>query len=135
MEAQNTILVVGNASTAQALMDLTYFASDVADRLQVPATVAVGRNYDVTQYAGVVIAVDYLDSVDSAVLATEAFDAEMFVIDADTLYGYPIDDVCGHCGEKGAAPVLVDRTWTTSVCEPCADSARRHGGLKTLVAA
>jgi hypothetical protein len=131
--SESVILVVGDASTIVALEDLTAFASDVADRLQIPAEIAVGRDYDITQYDGVVVADNYLESIDSAVLAIEAFEADVFAITADLLYAYPIDERCGHCGEDGdAAPVLVGNVWTTSVCAPCVDGARQ-AAERTLV--
>ncbi|MGW4754271.1 hypothetical protein [Streptomyces chartreusis] len=126
MLAQPTILVVGNTSTSVALEDLTALAFDVADRLQVPAQVAVGMDYAVTDFAGVVLSGDYLDSVPSAVLGTEALEADLFVIRDVDLDAYASDERCGHCGEGGdAAPVLVGDTWTTSIHASCADEARR----------
>ncbi|MFE6157252.1 hypothetical protein [Streptomyces sp. NPDC057889] len=126
MVAQHAVLVVGNTSTTVALEDLTALAFDVADRLQVPARVAVGMDYAVTDFAGVVLSDDYLDSVASAVLGTEALEADLFVIRGVDLDAYASDERCGHCGEDGdAAPVLVGDTWTTSVHAPCADEARR----------
>ncbi|MET9409705.1 hypothetical protein ABZX90_28640 [Streptomyces sp. NPDC002935] len=124
--AQPTLLVVGNTSTPAALADLTAFGFDCADRLGLPARIAVGRDYDVTQFAGVVLADSWLDSVSSVVLGIEAQEADMFVIDADALYTFPIDERCGHCFEDGdAAPVLVGDTWTTSVHASCvAEGAR-----------
>jgi hypothetical protein len=120
MLAQNTVLVVGDASTPVALEDLMAFGFDVADRLGLPARIAVGMDYDVTDYAGVVLADNWLDDVSSVVLGTEAQEADMFVIDADMLYAYAIDERCGHCGEEGdAAPTLVGNTWSTPLHASC----------------
>ncbi|MFF1764789.1 hypothetical protein [Streptomyces sp. NPDC058249] len=124
------VLVVGDASTPVALEDLTAFAFDVADRLGVPARVAVGRAYDVTDYAGVALADNWLDDVSSVVLGIEAQGADMFVIDADTLYAYAVDETCGHCGDEGgAAPVLVGDTWSTSVHASCVSAHARAKAL------
>ncbi|MFF2993316.1 hypothetical protein ACFVTC_01880 [Streptomyces sp. NPDC057950] len=131
MLARNAILVVGNASTPVALEDLTAFAADVADRLGLPARIAVGMDYDVTQYAGVVLCDSYLNSVPSAVLGTEALEADMFCLTADDLYAYGIDETCGHCGEEGdAAPVLVGGMWTASVHASCVAAHARFVALK-----
>ncbi|MFE9684457.1 hypothetical protein [Streptomyces sp. NPDC006285] len=129
-DTSRVVLVVGNAETPEALEDLTAFAFDVADRLRVPARIAVGRDYDVTQFAGVVIADSWLDSVSSAVLGVEAQGADLFLIDADALYAYDVDSTCGHCGEGGdAAPVLAGDTWTTSVHASCVDAHERATAL------
>ncbi|MEV6535279.1 hypothetical protein AB0M86_37820, partial [Streptomyces sp. NPDC051639] len=74
---EGVVLVVGNSVTPVALEDLTAFAFDVADRLGLPARIAVGMDYAVTDYAGVVLCDSYLDSVPSAVLGTEALEADM----------------------------------------------------------
>ncbi|RSR99571.1 hypothetical protein EF913_23140 [Streptomyces sp. WAC04189] len=123
------VLVVGNATSSVDLEDLTAFAFDVADRLQVPALVAVGRDYDVNDFAGVVLDATWLDSVDSTVLGVEAQSADIFVIDAETLYAFEPTKRCGHCGEddEEAAPALVGDTWTESVCPGCVDVHARHG--------
>ncbi|MEY2241596.1 hypothetical protein AB8A21_01320 [Streptomyces sp. BF23-18] len=134
MLAQNIVLVVGNASTPEALADLTAFGFDVADRLGVPARIAVGRDYDVNDYAGVVLADTWLDSVSSVVLGIEAQEADMFDIDADALYAYAIDTTCGHCFDEGdAAPVLVGDTWTTSVHASCVAEGARVRALGLAV--
>jgi hypothetical protein len=130
------VLVVGNASTSVALDDLTAFAFDVADRLQLPAEIAVGRDYRVEDFAGVVLADGWMDSVNSAVLGFEAMAADMFAVASDELYAYDVDNRCGHCGEDGdAAPVLVGNLWTTSVCKPCTATARRYAGARRLTVA
>ncbi|OIJ90892.1 hypothetical protein [Streptomyces colonosanans] len=135
-DTSGVVLVVGDASSPVAREDLTAFASDVADRLQLPAKVAVGRDYDVKNFAGVVLADTWLDSVSSVVLGIEAQEADMCVIDADMLYAYSIDTRCGHCGEyDDAAPVLVGNTWTTSVCAPCAAEAARVAATRTVAVA
>ncbi|WP_405994582.1 hypothetical protein [Streptomyces sp. NBC_00986] len=125
--ARNTILVVGNTTTPADLEDLTAFAFDVADRIQLPAEVATSMAYDVTAYAGVVLYDTWLDSVPSAVLGTEALEADMFAIGADELYAYEPTKTCGHCGEVDdeAAPVLRGNTWTVSVCPSCVAEAAR----------
>ncbi|WP_406108876.1 hypothetical protein OG698_39530 [Streptomyces sp. NBC_01003] len=84
-----------------------------------------------TDFAGVVLSDDYLDSIPSAVLGTEALEADLFVIRAADLNAYAPDERCGHCGESGgAAPVLVGDTWTTS--GPC---ILRRGGASLDVGA
>ncbi|MFJ8146192.1 hypothetical protein ACIQ6R_14095 [Streptomyces sp. NPDC096048] len=123
-----TVLVVGDATSPVALEDLEAFAHDCADRLQVPAKVAIGRDYDVTEYAGVVLDATWLDSVDSAVLGVEAQEADMFCIDAETLRAYESSRVCNHCYEDAeASPMLVGDTWTTAVCRSCVDVHVRGG--------
>ncbi|MGW1256493.1 hypothetical protein ACWD5Q_15300 [Streptomyces sp. NPDC002513] len=131
MLAQPAVLVVGNTSSPVDLEDLTALAFDVADRLQVPAKVAVGRDYDVTDFDGVVLADNWLDSVDSVVLGVEAQGADMFCIDTRTLYSFEPTTTCGHCFEMdpSAAPVLVGDTWTVSVCAPCVAEAARVAAL------
>lgn len=127
--SQSPVLVVGNATSPVDLEDLTAFAFDVADRLQVPALVAVGREYSVSDFAGVVLDATWLDSVDSTVLGVEAQSADIFVIDAETLYAFEPTKRCGHCGEddEDAAPMLVGGTWTESVCPGCVDTHARNG--------
>ncbi|MFE5908913.1 hypothetical protein ACFQ6B_07465 [Streptomyces wedmorensis] len=116
---EDCILVIGDVSTPEALDETTAFASDVADRLRIPARIAFGIGYDVRQYEGAVILDSYLGSVASAVLATEAMEADMMAMTVKELFTYPIDDTCGHCLEDGAKPYLVGDTWTTSVCDDC----------------
>ncbi|MFB7236000.1 hypothetical protein ACFCXK_14600 [Streptomyces sp. NPDC056269] len=116
---EDCIIVIGDVTSPEALDETTAFASDVADRLKIPARIAFSMDYDVRQYEGAVILDSYLDSVASAVLATEAREADMFCIDVQELFTHPIDDTCGHCLEEGAKPYLVGDTWTTSVCDGC----------------
>ncbi|MDT0469926.1 hypothetical protein [Streptomyces gibsoniae] len=122
---QNIVLVVGNASTSADLADLTAFAFDVADRLQVPARVATSMDYDVKDYTGVVLSPTWLDWTPSVVLGVEAQKEDMFVGDTEILYSFEPTKRCGHCGEDDdeAAPVLVGDTWTVSVCPGCVTTA------------
>ncbi|MDO0916807.1 hypothetical protein QQM39_40160 [Streptomyces sp. DT2A-34] len=130
------VLVVGDTSSRVALEDLVAFAYDCADRLQMPAKVAVGRGYDVSQYEAVVRHDSWMDTVDSVVLGIEAREADMFCIDADTLYAYPISTVCAHCWEDDdAAPVLAGDTWTPPVCRPCVEEAARMVATGALLVA
>ncbi|WP_329078333.1 hypothetical protein [Streptomyces niveus] len=134
-DTNRTVLVVGDDRTPASLADLTAFAFDVADRLGLPAQVAVGMQYDVNDYAGIVVDCDWLESAASIVLVTEAQNADMFVIDAATLYTFPTDEKCGHCGEEGdAAPVLVGDTWTSSVHATCAEAHARVASLAYPIA-
>ncbi|MFD3530270.1 hypothetical protein [Streptomyces sp. NPDC058664] len=116
---EDAILVIGDVSSPEALDETTAFASDVADRLRIPARIAVGMDYDVRQYEGAVVLDNYLGSIASVVLAMEARQADMLCMDLQELFTYPIDDTCGHCLEDGAKPHLVGDTWTTSVCLDC----------------
>ncbi|MDX2994103.1 hypothetical protein PV382_15415 [Streptomyces scabiei] len=134
--ASPVVLVVGDTSTPEALADLTAFAHDVADRLQLPAEIALGMDYVVTDYEGVVLSDTYLDSVPSVVLGTEALEADMFVIPEGMLRQFPIDERCGHCGTDGdAGPVLVGRIWTTSLCRPCVEGAARVTSTRSVAVA
>ncbi|MFD4553257.1 hypothetical protein ACFWP5_02885 [Streptomyces sp. NPDC058469] len=123
--ARNTILVVGNTTTPVDLEDLTAFAFDVADRLGLPARVAVGMAYDVTDYEGVVLCDTWLDSVPSAVLGVEAGEADMFSIGTQELYGFEPVKTCAHCLEDDdeAAPVYVGGMWAAPVCPSCVATA------------
>ncbi|MET9748968.1 hypothetical protein ABZZ92_25120 [Streptomyces ardesiacus] len=128
MLAQPTVLVVGDTSTRVALEDLEAFAHDVAMLLQVPARIAVGRDYDVNDYEGVVLADTWTHSLDSVVLGVEAREADMFCIDVETLRAYEPSRMCGHCYEDGeASPMLVEDTWTTPVCPSCVEVHARRG--------
>ncbi|MFK0288533.1 hypothetical protein ACIQVL_49880 [Streptomyces sp. NPDC090499] len=115
------ILVVGNFTTADNLADVTAFASDVADRLRLPAVVATGRDYDLSQYEGVVLADGWHASLPSAALGCEALLTDMCTLWAHEVYEYPVDTMCGHCGtdDPEAAPVYADGVWTTSLCPGC----------------
>ncbi|WP_086772405.1 hypothetical protein [Streptomyces bobili] len=123
--ARNTLLVVGNTDTADDLADLVAFAYDVADRLQMHATVAVGRDVDVTQFEGVILHDSYMDSVNGVVLGFEAREADVFCVDAGFVYAFDPATVCGHCFEEGAEPVLDGNTWVPSMCAPCETEAAR----------
>jgi hypothetical protein len=132
------VLVVGNAETEADRADLTSFGSDVADRLRMPAEIAIGREYNVTDYEAVVLCDSWTYSINSVVLGIEAQEADMACLTAADLLGYDIDTMCGHCFEYDAeaAPVLVGRTWTTSICPSCvatAASVALHG-LSTVAA-
>ncbi|MEU4170442.1 hypothetical protein AB0F46_26645 [Streptomyces sp. NPDC026665] len=119
--AQPTVLIVGDTSTPVALEDLTAFAFDVADRLGIPARVAVGMDYDVAGYEAVVLDDSYLDSAPSTVLWVEATKADVCILTSREIYRYDSNDWCGWCGEEGdAAPVLVGDTWTVSMHAVCA---------------
>ncbi|MFD6027399.1 hypothetical protein [Streptomyces griseoluteus] len=107
MMHNGTVLVVGDVSDAIAVEDLTALAFDVASRIGRPVRVALDMHHDVTAYEGVVLAQNYLNSVTSAVLGTEALQAEdLCVLDTAALYGdYTPQGGCVWCGEGGAAPV------------------------------
>ncbi|MFE4253566.1 hypothetical protein ACFRU3_29440 [Streptomyces sp. NPDC056910] len=53
-------------------------------------------DYDVTDFAAVVLFVDYLHGVPSAALDTEALEADLFVIRAVDLNAYAPDERGGH---------------------------------------
>ncbi|MHC8421715.1 hypothetical protein ACH121_18160 [Streptomyces sp. NB004] len=126
--SQPTVLVVGDTSSPVALEDLEAFAHDCAMLLQVPARIAIGRDYDVNDYAGVVLADTWTHSVDSVVLGVEAQEADMFCIDVETLRTYAPSRVCNHCYEDAeASPMLVGDTWTVPVCPSCVDVHARRG--------
>ncbi len=130
MLAHRPILVVGNVTTPDAYADVRAFAADVADRLRLPAVVAVGRDYDLTNFEGVVLADGWETSFPSAALGCEALMSDMCVMEGHEIYAHPINTTCGHCGEDDpqAAPVWLDERWTTSVCPGCAE-AHARGGL------
>ncbi|WP_432159008.1 hypothetical protein [Streptomyces sp. bgisy153] len=123
------ILVVGS-TTPDDYADVRAFAADVADRLRFPAVVAVGRDYDPTEYEGVVLADGWERSPASAGLGAEALLSDVCCLTARDVYEHPVNTVCGHCGERDpeAAPVWLDERWTTSVCPGCA-SVHGVGGL------
>ncbi|MEU2116168.1 hypothetical protein ABZ567_11025 [Streptomyces sp. NPDC016459] len=123
-DAAGVVLVVGDASTPDALDDLTMAASDVADRMGMFARVAVGRQYNVADYESVVLVDGWMNTVDSVVLGFEAMNTDMQCLTLNDVMEEPITDTCGHCGEKGAGPLLgPGLTWTPSVCQGCADAA------------
>lgn len=131
------ILVIGNVTTADNLADVTAFASDVADRLRFPAVVATSRDYDLSQFEGVVLAEGWSTSYESAAFGCEALTADMFTMWAHELYDHPINTTCGHCGEDDqAAPVYRDGVWTTSVCPSCvqAHESLRFPGILAVAA-
>ncbi|MFI6654771.1 hypothetical protein ACIBL8_04545 [Streptomyces sp. NPDC050523] len=99
MLAQPTALVVGNASTPEALDALRGLAHDVADRLRYPARIAVGRDYDVTEYETVILARDFAEAYDSAVLGCEALSADVCTLWDTDVDGYAYSLRCEHCGE------------------------------------
>ncbi|MFI6655495.1 hypothetical protein ACIBL8_08285 [Streptomyces sp. NPDC050523] len=127
MAAPKAVLVVGKVETADDVADLTALAFDVADRLQLPAEVAVSMSYDVADYDCVVLADNWLDSTASVVLGVEAQQRDMCVLDVDALYVYESDTVCGHCHtvDETAAPRRSDVGWTTSVCSGCVEAHAR----------
>lgn len=131
------VLVVGDVSDSDAVADLTAFAFDVASRVNRPARVALDMHHDVTEYEGVVLAQDWLNSVTSAVLGTEAYEAEdLCVLDTAALYGeYKPVDACAWCGEGGAAPVLArPDLWTPPMHDGCFAGVRRAMSESALVA-
>ncbi|AYN42479.1 hypothetical protein D9753_30385 [Streptomyces dangxiongensis] len=130
MLAHRPTLVVGNTTTPDSYADVRAFACDVADRLRLPAVVAVGRDHDLTQYEGVVLADGWETSFESAALGCEALCEDMCVMLASDVYEHPITIRCGHCGDVDpeAAPVWLDGRWTTSVCPSCVE-AHACGGL------
>ncbi|MFF5537872.1 hypothetical protein ACFY71_36340 [Streptomyces cinerochromogenes] len=132
--AQRPTLVVGNVTTPDNFADVRAFSCDVADRLRLPAVVAVGRDVDLSLYEGVVLVDGWETSFESAALGCEALMSDMCVMEAHEIYAHPINTTCGHCGEDDpqAAPVWLDERWTTSVCPPCTDVHTR-GGLVGVV--
>ncbi|MFF3166494.1 MULTISPECIES: hypothetical protein [unclassified Streptomyces] len=136
MLAQRPVLVVGNVETPDNYADLRAFASDVADRLRLPAVVATGRDYDLTQFEAVVLADGWETSFPSAALGCEALCADMCAMQTRDVYEHPINTRCGHCGtdDPQAAPVWLDERWTTSVCPGCA-TVHGVGGLVGILPA
>ncbi|WP_327698651.1 hypothetical protein [Streptomyces sp. NBC_00459] len=131
---QRPVLVVGNTSTRVALEDLTAFAFDVADHLGLPAQVADGRDYAVTDFEAVVLCDTWMDSVSSVVLGVEARQADLCVLTADEVYDYPRSASCFHCftADSEAAPYLVGDVWSPAVCSPCVAEAERVAATRPV---
>ncbi|MEU3297320.1 hypothetical protein ABZ722_33930 [Streptomyces longwoodensis] len=131
------VLVVGNTTTADDLADLTSFSCDVADRLGFPAVVAVGSDYNPTDFEAVVLADGCALSPSSALLAGEALLADVCVLWAEEVYRHPVTTTCGHCGEadREAAPIFLDGRWTVSVCPGCVSASGVEPAPAALVVA
>ncbi|MFJ4790244.1 hypothetical protein [Streptomyces sp. NPDC088794] len=137
MLAQNKILVVGSVATPVDVEDLTALAFDAADRLQLPAVVATSMDFTIADFAGVVLADNWLDSTASVVLGGEALGADICCLDSAALYAYEPDTTCGHCltVDETAAPRRVQGGWSTSVCDGCVEEHARTVSLFPAVAA
>ncbi|MEU6703045.1 hypothetical protein [Streptomyces wuyuanensis] len=126
------VLVVGDTTTPDGLAIVTALAHEVADRMQLPAVVAMGRDYDVRDFEAVVYdELSYLESVDSAVLWAEALEEDMSVMSSRELEAFDVAASCTWCGadDEDSEPVLVAGTWLPAdLCTPCAREARRQGG-------
>ncbi|MEU3608628.1 hypothetical protein AB0E83_24765 [Streptomyces sp. NPDC035033] len=133
-ERLNAVLVVGDTSTPDGLADVTALAHEVAVRMQVPAVIAMGRDYDVRAYDTLVYDEgSYLENVDAAVLWAEASsdEADMAVMNLDDLESFDFMVVCGWCGEPDEddpMPTLVEGVWIPAeFCGGCLNEARRQG--------
>ncbi|WP_406864009.1 hypothetical protein ABZO31_27690 [Streptomyces sp. HUAS MG47] len=115
------VAVIGDTSTPEALDETRAFALDVADRLRFPVRVLVGMHHDVESYEGSVTLDSAFDDVASAVLATEAREADRMCLDFAAIASFSWDTQCGHCGEEDptAQPRRFGNEWTTSVCDSC----------------
>ncbi|MFG2769780.1 hypothetical protein [Streptomyces sp. NPDC048350] len=132
------VLVVGDVTHPDGLATVTALAHEVADRMQLPAVIAQGREYDVTQFEGVVYdELSVLDSVDSVVLWIEALEADMPVMAMSDVEEYDIPAHCGWCGaQDDESPVLRDGVWhPADVCAPCVEGAREDARRQAPVAA
>lgn len=127
-------LVIGSTTTDVDLDDLRALAHDVADRLRLPARIAVGRDYDVTDYECIVLADNFAEAYDSAVLGCEALTADVCTMWSNDLNEYAYSLQCGHCFEDDtdARPRLVGDTWTAPVCSGCV-AVHARGGLVSAV--
>ncbi|MEU2492600.1 hypothetical protein [Streptomyces sp. NPDC007883] len=130
------VLVVGNTTHPDGLASITALAHDVADRLQLPAVVAMGRDYDVRSFEAVVYdEASHLESVDSAVLWAEALEEDMCVMSSRELEAFDVAASCTWCGadDDDAEPILVAGTWLPAdLCGPCAAESRRQGKARRL---
>ncbi|MYV64564.1 hypothetical protein GT043_01000 [Streptomyces sp. SID2131] len=116
------IAVIGDCSSPEALEATCAAGMDVADRLRLPARILVGMAHDVRAYEGAVILDSYLDSVASGGLAFEAQAADMMALDYSEIMSFPMDFVCGWCGEEdeeATEPRRIGDEWTQSICEGC----------------
>ncbi|WP_406055817.1 hypothetical protein OG462_07900 [Streptomyces sp. NBC_01077] len=107
--------------------------------MQLPAVVAMGRAYDVTQYEAVVYdELSHLESVDSAVLWVESMQADMCVMNVRDLEEFDIASSCGWCGadDEDPSPVLVEGTWfPADLCTGCLEGARAEAQGRASVSA
>lgn len=133
------VLVVGDATTPDGLAIVTALAHEVADRMQMPAVVAMGREYDVTDFEAVVYdELSVLDSVSSTVLWVEATQADICVMNARDLEDFDIAASCGWCGDdsEDEPPTLVEGVWyPADVCIPCVEGARTEARRQARVSA
>lgn len=121
------ILVIGPCSTPNQLADLTAMAYDVADRLHVRAVVANSMEYDVTDYAAVMVGQSAHESVSATVLWGDALAGGVPTLNVWDLNGLPYSDVCAGCltFEDDVEPVLVNGVWTPAHCRWCKPAARK----------
>ncbi|MGW1270727.1 hypothetical protein [Streptomyces sp. NPDC002491] len=118
----SVLLVVGKAETEADVADLMALAYDAADRFQMPATVATGRDIHVKDYEGVILADTWTHSVDSVILGSEARTADMFCVSEWFLKNRVPVTTCGLCEEDGPTvqPVAVEGGWSVGLCPACA---------------
>ncbi|WP_328942971.1 hypothetical protein OG259_16480 [Streptomyces sp. NBC_00250] len=133
------VLVIGDTTTPDGLTIVTALAHEVADRMQLPAVVAMGRDYDVTQFEAVVYdELSHLGSVDSAVLWVEATEADMCVMNVRDLEDFDLVAECGWCGadDEDPSPVLVEGTWfPVDLCAGCLKGAHADAQSRASVPA
>ncbi|MET8960962.1 hypothetical protein ABZX69_15980 [Streptomyces sp. NPDC004074] len=134
---QRTALVVGRTNSDADLDDLRSLAFDVADRLRFPARIAVGREYNVSEYEVVVLAGNFAETYESAVLGCEALSADMYVLWDIELKETPYSLQCAQCYEDDdtTRPRLAGDMWSVPMCTSCVDAARRMALPGTLRAA
>ncbi|GJF29153.1 hypothetical protein KNE206_18530 [Kitasatospora sp. NE20-6] len=151
--APSRVLVIGPASTADELRDLSAYCWDAADQSGRTAVVATDTDHDVTAYAAVYAAPGWMDDWTALVLGTEAWGAGVPLVEqptwddvsrctgcrlpltVGTVDGAP--NLCGPCAgthcswcgtdEDRALPYSSDEgaTWDM-FCRPCARQDRRE---------
>ncbi|MFE2012309.1 hypothetical protein [Streptomyces sp. NPDC059491] len=133
------ILVIGDTTTPDGLTIVTALAHEAADRMQLPAVVAMGRDCDVTQYEAVVYdELSHLESIDSAVLWVEAMEADVCVMNVRDLEEFDLVAECGWCGadDEDPSPVLVEGVWfPVDLCTGCLNGALADAESRTGVRA
>ncbi|MEU9704271.1 hypothetical protein [Streptomyces sp. NPDC047981] len=133
------VLVVGDTTTPDGLAIVTALAHEVADRLQMPAVVAMGREYVVMDFEAVVYdELSVLDSVSSVVLWVEATQADMCVMNARELEAFDIAASCRWCGadDEDEPPTFIEGVfWPSDLCTPCLDGARDEARRQARVSA
>ncbi|MFE9496315.1 hypothetical protein [Streptomyces collinus] len=121
-QTNGRVLVVGATQTPADVADTSGYAFDVADRLRLPATVAIGADYDVTEWEGVALWDGWEASDTARSLVARALTTDMAVLTSDDVYAYPLVLECQHCFEADdtARPVLIgDVTWNAPRCQGC----------------